>query len=155
MALAQTLAPVLTIALSDNNGNKSSAKFSLPATVVTVAAALTRANAIRDALAALTNARIEGASLSYSLTEDAPGASVPESEVERKLVFPFVGATPRDRYRVELPSPLFNLELGLTDNVDPADPAVFAFVNAVIANAVTTHGDALTRLAKAPYVDHR
>jgi len=155
MALIGGLAPVVTISLMDNNDNASSVKFFLPATVVTLAAALASANTLRDALVGLTNAVVQGASVAFPLSEDAPGAYVPESEVERKLIFAFEGANKRVKYSCQVPSPAFTLELPQTDVVDATTPEVLAFIQAVVANCVTMHGAALTNVVKAPYVDHR
>lgn len=155
MALANTLGSVFSLSFRDNNGKNSSMQFYLPAAANTLTLALERANAIRDAAAALTNARITGGNVSFVLNEDDPGTSVPESEVERKLIFPFVGANIRQRYTAELPSPLFTLEQPLTDAVMQTDPAVLAFINAVIANATTNRGETLSNIDRAVYVDHR
>lgn len=155
MALANTLGAVFSLSFRDNNAKNSSMQFYFPASVNTLALALTRANALRDTVAALTNARIVGGNVSFILNEDTPGASVPESEVERKLIFPFVGANIRQRYTAELPSPLFTLEQPLTDMVDQANPDVLAFIQAVVANAVTNRGEALLNVDRGVYMDHR
>lgn len=155
MALAADLAPTVSLSLGDNNNKNSSMLFYLPASVTTIAAALTRANALRDAVADLTNARILGGSVNFPLTEDAPGAVVAESEVERKLVFPFRGANRRQTFVTEVPSAVFSVETTGTDVVDTTNAAVAAFIAAVIANAVTNRGEALASIGGRVYMDHR
>lgn len=155
MALVSTLAPTFTLAFRDNNNKDSSMLFHLPTTVVTLADALTAANAIRDAVAPLTNARMLGGSVSYPLTEDAPIAFVPESEVERKLVLPFTSSG-RTVYSASLPSVIFGVEQSGTDIVDISNLDVAALITAVTANAVSNRGEALTGpLVGQVYVTHR
>lgn len=155
MALANTLGATFTLTLRDNNGKKSPMRFYFPNTVNTLAAALTRANAIRDTVAALSNAVILGGAVNFVLDEGAGGTYVPESEVERKLILPFVGANVRQRFVSELPSPIFTIEQALSDTVDQANAAIAAYAAAVVANAVTNRGETLTGLSGEVYVDHR
>jgi hypothetical protein len=155
MALAADLSPTLTLTLGDNNGKQSNMLFYFPTTVTTIAAAITRANALRDAVAALTNARILAGAVNFSLSEDTPGSVLPESEVERKLVLPFRGANRRQTFVSELPSVIFGVETAGTDVVDATNAAVADYIAAVIANAVTNRGEAIVSLGTSPYIDHR
>lgn len=155
MALANTLGSVLTLTLRDNNNKPSPMRWYLPAAANTLALALTRANALRDAVAGLTNARIMKGSLTFLLDEDTPGASLPESEVERKLILPFIGANERQSFISELPSPIFSIEQALSDTVDQANALVQAYAAAVVANATTNRGEALVSLRGEVYIDHR
>lgn len=156
MALTSVLGPTLSLLWQDNNGKNATQSFFFPATVNTVALALTRATAIRDAARAISNARLLGANLVFPLTEDDGGAAgVEESEVERKLVASWIGANRRQRFTSELPSPIFALELPLTDAINSTDPLYIAYANAIVANAVTNRGEELVSGDGAPYIDHR
>lgn len=155
MALFTGLAPTLTLNFRDNNNKTSSMLFYLPAAVDTIAEALTAANALRDAIRPLTNAALDGGSVSFPLGEDTPGAAVPESEVERKLFLSFRGANKRQSYITSIPSNVFSIETTGTDVVDQANPLVAAAIAAIIAQGVTNRGEALLTLAGYPYVDHR
>lgn len=157
MALVATgLQPQFSMSFQDNNGNTSSMSFSFATATNTLALALTAGNALRDAVANLTNARILGGTVSFPLVEDAPTAWVPESEVERKLYVPFVGPNGRVVYSSEVPSPLFGLETAGTDIIDVANAAIAAYLVAVTTNARSNRGEALTSpLAGAMYIAHR
>lgn len=154
MALVSTLGPVLTIGFTDNNERPASMRFFLPPSANTVALALGRANALRDAIRPLTNARITGASLAFPLDENDGGIAPPESESGRKLYTSFIGANKRQTYDSELPSAVFTLELPQTDTIDTTNADWLAFVAAVVANAVTSHNEALVRQEGRPYIDH-
>lgn len=155
MALFGGLSPTLTLNFRDNNNKQSSMLFYLPAAVDTLAEGLAAGNALRDAIAPLTNAALDGGSISFPLGEDAPGTAIPESEVERKLFLPFRGANKRQTYITSIPSNVFTIETAGTDVVDQANPLVAAAIAAIIAQAVTNRGEALLTLAGYPYVDHR
>lgn len=149
-------APVLTISFEDNNLKPSTAAWFLDATTTDLDVLITSANALRTAVLPLTNARITGASLTLGLDENAPAALPgPESEVERKLLLPFRGLKKVARYTSEVPSSVFTIEQTGTDNVDPANALVAAYIAAVLANARTNRGETLTLLDGVPYVDHR
>lgn len=154
MALVQVGGAVLTIAFRDNNGKRSGAQFRLPAAVVTVAEALTRGNAIRDAIAPLVDAEILGATLTFGMTEDASVAALPQSEVERKLVLSLSnGEEGPVRSTVRIPSPIADIEQANTDTVALSNALIVALSTALTNNVVTNRGEALTSVDDA-YVQH-
>lgn len=155
MALFSGISPTLTLNFRDNNNKVSSMLFYLPAAVDTIAEAVAAGNALRNAIAPLTNAALDGGSVSFPLGEDAPGVAIPESEVERKLFLPFRGANRRQTYVTSIPSSVFTIETAGTDVVDQANPLVAAAIAAIIAQGVTNRGEALLMLSNYPYVDHR
>jgi len=157
MALVATgLQPQFSMSFQDNNGNTSSMSFSLAAATNTLALALTAGNALRAAVAALTNARILGGTVSFPLTEDDPAAWVAESEVERKLYVPFIGPNGRVVSITQVPSPLFTLETAGTDVIDVANASIAAYLTAVTTNARSNRGETLSSpLAGAVYIAHR
>lgn len=155
MALVNTLPFLVTFRFVDNNLKASNVSFNLAATVDTVAEVITAANALRDVIIPVVNARLEGASATVLLTENDPLTPIPaESEVERKLVIDMQGANRRARASFLIPSPVFTVEQNGTDVVAPS-AAITALVEAIAAQAVTTHGAALVELAGPIYIDHR
>lgn len=156
MALVRTLPGVLTFTLVDNNAKRSTVGFNVSADVDTIAEVLTAANALRDGIVGVTNARLESARFSFELDEDAPLAVIPpEAEVERKLIISLRGANKRQRADYEIPSPVAAIEQDNTDAVSGANGLVAALITAITTNATTNRGEALTTVAGPLYIDHR
>lgn len=154
MALTQAGGAVVSIITEDNNGKQSSTQFPLDPEITTTAALLTAANAIRDAVAALSDAAIVGASVSFGYAEGATVVPAPESEVERKLVLSLSnGQRGPVKSVLRIPSPRASLETANTDNIDPANPTVAASVGVILNNTRTTRGEVLNTLDDV-YVTH-
>jgi len=152
----------LSFSLTDNNGKRSSAGFWLPNTI-SVTDAATYVAALETAIAGLSDARIERATVTLNFTQPdtyvyiAPASS----EVERKLAVTFVDGTGFYQFGSEIPSPRFTLEVDGTDSVPLSNAALSLFADAVVngplgpGNGATTfHGDDLTRILGATVI-HR
>jgi len=145
----------------DDEGKKSSAKVNLPSSLDILALDAT-VLALGPLMAALSNAKLTGASVARRYTDPVAIAAVapPESEVERKGRFNFRGAG-NVRSSVEIPSVLLTLSPGRSDDLDLTNAAVAAFVDAMINVAlgagnspVDDKGNDLTALVAA-YEMHR
>lgn len=160
MALVNTLAPSLSFSLVDNNRQPATVGLYLPVGSV-LADVTTFATAARDDLLALTNAQLRGATVGYTLNEDAPVAAPPESEVERKLVLIFEVDGGRGIVRQEIPSPVFSIETPNTDEVDITNPLIAAYATQIVSGpigvnngAVNQYGTQITALRRA-FISHR
>lgn len=160
--LSTTLPQLVTFTLLDNNGNRGYVSFNIPAGL-TLAQIVDTVKGLEVGIAAISDARIERASVELEFTQPAAYtyAAPPSSEVERKLAFTFVDATGRYKFTPEVPSPVFTLETNGTDVVNLLDLNVITFTNAVLNGplgagngAVSYGGSDLTRVLKA-YVMHR
>jgi len=145
----------------DDEENRSSAKVNLPTGLGDVAVTAT-VIALGNLLAALSNGKLVAANATRKYIDAAAVAAVapPESEVERKGRFNFVGAG-NVRSSVEIPSVLLTLTPGKSDDIDLANPLVADFVDAMInialgvGNSPTDDkGNDLTAL-KSAYEMHR
>lgn len=145
----------------DDEENRSSAKVNLP-TGLNDIQLLATVQELGNRLAALSNARLVSANATRKYTDAVAQAAIapPESEVERKGKFNFVGAG-NVRSSVEIPSVLLTLSPGKSDNLDLANPLVSGFVDAMInvalgvGNSPTDDkGNDLTTL-KSAYEMHR
>lgn len=160
MALAQDGTWSVTFMHKDNNGKYASWATRLPGTL-SLAEVETRINALYAAVTALSDAPVVNAYASRSWGEDTPVAAPASSEVERKLRIELGTNEFNSVSSVEVPSPIFGIEISGTDVVDLQHPAVATFVNLLIAGSlgpgngsVTYFGEDLTR-ASAPIVVHR
>lgn len=161
MALVAGTDPLsLSFTFIDNNSSRATTSLYLP--VGTTIDGINDAVALfRDPLVALTNARLVGASATITYTEDAPVPATPESEVERKLVLIFNTTSRRQKVRVEVPSPVFDIETLGTNAVNVAEPRVLALVQAITQGAIGPNNGArsianldITSLSRA-YIAHR
>lgn len=152
----------LSYQMSDNNGNKGGTGVNLP-NGIGADDALTFATNLETALAALSNARIDAASVSLPFTQPATYTFVapPESEIERKLLVTFSDATGRFKSVMSIPSPVFTLESAGTDIVPITNALIQDLATAVLTGplgpgngAVTAQGVDLTRILSAVIV-HR
>lgn len=150
-----------SFSFEDNNDEIASTGLWLPA-VPAFADVEARFAALSAVLTPLSNARLKQAFYSR-LAREVPelAAPVPESEVERKLELVFGTANPRVTFTQEIPSPVFSLETRGTNNVDPANPLLAAYVDEVLTGvfgpangAVTYFGQQLNKLISARIV-HR
>lgn len=145
----------------DDEENRSSAKINLP-TGLNDIQLLATVQGLGDRLAALSNGKLISANATRKYTDAVAVAAVapPESEVERKGRFNFVGAG-NVRSSVEIPSVLLTLTPGKSDDIDLVNPLVVDFVDAMInialgvGNSPTDDkGNDLTAL-KSAYEMHR
>lgn len=98
--------PQLIMFWRDNNDKRARLSFWLP-DGESVAQSVARANALRSALVPLTNARLEGARLSYDDIVEPVGSPAGDSDTRRNLVLILNdGAGPAT---VRLPSPRLDL----------------------------------------------
>lgn len=160
MALSRGPASALTFTLQDNNAQKSGFSLWLPAAAGDLAAT-TYAGIVRGPLLNLTDASLLRASMSIPFLEDAPAVAPATSEVERKLVLIFNVFGGVGYVKMEIPSPVFGIESPNTNEVDPGNALVAAFVDAVVDGAIGTengatnqYGSQITGLNRA-YVRHR
>jgi len=161
LSLSSALPIELSFIFVDDEENRSSAKVNLPVGLDDVAVTAT-VIALGNRLAALSNGKLVAANATRKYTDAAAIAAIapPESEVERKGRFNFVGAG-NVRSSVEIPSVLLTLTPGKSDDIDLANPLVADFVDAMInvalgvGNSPTDDkGNDLTAL-KSAYEMHR
>lgn len=159
MALTNTLAPQLTFSTQDNNRRPGLTGLYLPVGT-TVADATTFATAARGPFLALTQNKLLGVPITYTLREDAPVAAPKSSESERKLVLVFDIDGGRGQVIQYIPSPVFDIETDNTDEVNVADPLVAAYATVIVSGAigpnngaVNQYGTQITGLRRA-YIAH-
>lgn len=142
-----------TFTLRDNNGKV--AQFSLyypsnaaPGDVVG------SVDTLRPILAALSDAAITAASVSFSWTETAPATPNPSSEIERRLML--VGrATNGGIVKYSVPSPLFTLESDPgTDRVSLTQAPVANLIAFLTGNAGSIVGSPVQSITSG-YIMHR
>lgn len=162
MALSSVNQPLgVSISSVDNNRQAASTSLWLPPDSL-LADADTWISQAGPLYQALTLNRMTRASLLRRYVESAPLAVItPAAESERKLVLVFDVGAGQGTVVQEVPSPVFDIETDGTDEVDPADPLVAAWVNHVVngaigpANgAVNQYNIGITGLVRA-YVAHR
>lgn len=160
MALVQN--PRLRVALTfrDNNNKSADMSIYLPGST-TLADAVTFLGDLRSVTVPLTDAALVAGSILVTFDEDAPIDPPNSSEVERKLVVPTRTAVRGVNSRVELPSPIFTIEIDGTDIVDQNNVAVAAFKNFLVNGnlgagngPITIGGEPITRVEPA-YIAHR
>jgi len=164
MTLARDLSLPLqaSFTLSDNNGKSSFMSFWLP-NALTVTEAGTYIASLEAALIALSDARVERATIALSFTQSADYTYVAPatSEVERKLSVRFLDASGFYGFKSEVPSPRFTIEVDGSNNVPLANPALSLFADAMVngpigpGNGAQTYGGRdLTRIDSATVI-HR
>lgn len=116
---------------------------------------------LRSALESASNAKLVDYSILRLFNNDSQAAPPPESEVERKLRVPLNSVQRPNATSIEVPSPVFGMEVDGTDVVDPADPAVVALIDALTQGSigagtgpVTWFGEDLIG-AGSPVIVHR
>ncbi len=119
-----------TYTFRDNNGKESTCSFRLP-TGIPVADTVTAAESLVALLTPLSNAALVRYSISRDYFENTPPTPAVESEVERKLTMTFRAGTGQTVI-VNIPSPIFGLEIPNTDIVNQANPALQALIDAVV-----------------------
>ena len=144
----------------DNNEKVASVSTKVPG-ALTEAEVTTRVTALAAALQAVSDAAIFTATIEKGFVNDTPPTPPTSSEVERKLNIPLGTALVENATSMEVPSPLFSLEIDGTDIVDQTDPLLVTLLGLLTAGAlgpgdgsVTYYGDDITR-AGAPVITHR
>jgi hypothetical protein len=121
----------------------------------------TSAENLAAALDAISSAQLESYGILRQYRENAPVAPAAESEVERKLRIELGTATRLAVSSMEVPSPIFTIEIAGTDVVNPADAAVVNLLDE-LTNGLLTPGNGIvtwfgadiTR-ASTPVIIHR
>ena len=145
-----------SIVIEDNQRKRSTTSGYFAPGVDSQAEAIAALNQIRDELINVTEGRIVGATVSMSFVEDAPGDLRPlaGSEAERKLVINARGGSKAVTATWTVASPFPSLEARNTDRIDWTQVAqIDALCAALLANAFTSRGEALTEIADV-YVRH-
>lgn len=160
MALVPRTIWSVTYTFRDNNGKTASTSVDLPGTIA-YADAANQAVELGSRLQAVSDAALTGVYISSFFYEDAPATPPASSEVERKLRIPLGTADRPAAGFIEVPSPLFTLEIAGTDIVDQTNAALVALkdylVNGPVGadnGAVNGWGVAYTRSGDAEIV-HR
>lgn len=159
--LADQFPSTVSFGFVDNNRNRSSTGISLPAGTE-LAEFPVFVNLLESTLAALSNARLDSATVSSPLQQVPPatGAIPPEAEVERKLVI-VMRLDNNQTANVTVPSPIFALEQDGTDEISLADPLVLALTTLLISgplgddNGPVTAGGASYIRAERAFIAHR
>lgn len=149
MALVNLPTAQLKIDYRDASGSKGSTIFHIPFDTL-AAVAITAADVVSAALNAVSDAAIDGYSLTYSKTEDTPAAPTAGSRVEEKGNFVFRTSNGRTS-RFSVPAVVDSI-LNDSGSVDKTDLLVIALVDAVIAGDVifaSADGSDLTALLEA------
>lgn len=144
----------------DNNDNFATVSAQLPATL-TAAQVETFAAGLSIELQARSSAALASWNMFKVFANDAPPTPAAESEVERKLVLMWSSADGRDLAKMEIPSPVFTLEVDGTD-VIPTSAAGLAPLVAIMTNGgagggngpVTSSRTDITKLKNAA-ISHR
>lgn len=128
MALTNLPTASLKIDYRDASGSKGSTVFHIPyATLASVA--ITAADALSAALNALSDAAIDGYSITYAKTEDTPATPTAGSRVEEKGNFIWRTANGRTT-RFSVPAVVDSI-LNPSGSIDKANALVLALVAAV------------------------
>lgn len=122
----------------DNNNNIASTGVHYPASM-SYADVVDDAQALAGLLEAISNARLSRIGIVATLLNENQAPPPPESEVERKLSITMGSAEYPNSARLEVPSPIFGLELAGTDVVDP-DNAAWQALRAGLVGTVLDPG---------------
>lgn len=149
MALVNLPTAQLRFDWRDASGSKGSTVIHIPYDTL-AAAAITAADAISAAMAALSDAVVDGYSLTYTKAEDAPAAAVAGSRVEEKGVFVWRTANARTT-RFTIPAIKDSLlnDSGSIDKTDALIVALDAVVTGVGAIFAGADGSDITALLEA------
>lgn len=161
MALTDKGRWLVNLTFQDNNGKVASTGGYLPG-ALTLAEVNTRLTAFAAALSAVSDAVVVNGQISRLYIEPNPVAPPASSEVERKLVIPLGTANEKPGVSsIEVPSPIFGLEVAGTDVVNQTNAALVTLVTLLTEGSigpgngfVTYYGDDITRAAAA-YISHR
>jgi len=149
MALTNLPTATLKIDYRDASGSAGSTLFHIPyGTLASVA--ITAADILSAALNALTDAAIDGYSLTYAKTEDTPATPTAGSRVEEKGNFIFRTANGRTT-RMSIPA-IVDTVLNPSGSIDKTDALVLALVDAMIAGGfifASADGSDITALLEA------
>jgi len=129
MALANLPTASLKIDYTDASGSKGSTVFHVPyATAASVV--ITAADVLSAALNALTDAAVDGYSLTYAKTEDTPATPTAGSRVEEKGNFVYRTANGRTT-RFTIPA-IVDSVLNPSGSIDKANILVTALTDAIV-----------------------
>lgn len=149
MALVNLPTGSLKIDYRDASGSKGSSLFHFPyATLASVV--VTVADILSAALNALTDAAVDGYTITYGKTEDTPAAATAGSRVEEKGNFIWRTANGRTT-RFTIPA-IVDTVLNPSGSVDKANILITALVDAVIAGDfafASADGSDITALLEA------
>jgi len=149
MALVNLPTASLKIDYTDASGSKGSTIFHVP-WATTVALVITAADILSAALNALTDAAVDGYSITYAKTEDTPAAPTAGSRVEEKGNFVFRSADGRTS-RFSIPA-IVDSVLNDSGSIDKTNILVTALVDAVVGGDLVfaaASGSDLTALLEA------
>lgn len=149
MALVNLPTGQLKIDYRDASGSKGSSIFHFPYATL-AAVVITVADILSAALNALTDAAIDGYSITYSKTEDAPAVATAGSRVEEKGNFIWRTSNGRST-RFSIPA-IVDSVLNQSGSVDRTDALVVALEDAVIAGDfafASADGSDITALLEA------
>lgn len=132
LALSNQVPIEVSYIFIDDEENRATCKINLPTGLDDIAL-LATVQALGTRLAALSNGRLVAANATRKYIDAVAQAAVapPESEVERKGRFNFVGAG-NVKSSVEIPSVLLTLTPGKSDDIDLTNAVVADFVDAMI-----------------------
>lgn len=160
MALTLSGGWSVTYMFKDNNNKFATCSIDYAAALTQVEAEAAAAALATD-LQNISNAELVSYTMLRQWVEDAPVAPPAESEVERKLRFSLGTALKPNVASIEVPSPVFTIEVANTDVVDPANPLVTALISELTSGLllpgngpVTHYGADITR-ADNPTIVHR
>lgn len=149
MALVNLPTGTLKIDYRDASGTKGSSVFHFPYATLT-SVVITVADILSAALNALSDAAIDGYSITYAKTEDTPATPTAGSRVEEKGNFVWRTANGRST-RFTIPA-IVDTVLNPSGSVDKTDALVIALSDAVIAGDfafVSADGSDITALLQA------
>lgn len=151
MALTESDQWFTSVQFQDRDKNIGTMSFYIPG-AQTYAQAYTLASNIATLALALSDAVLLSVQLSRAAYDPTVGSTTlpaETSDVERKGVFSFKGDSPITSTTVNIPSVNNIFVVDGSNIINPADPAVQAFILAITAGAgagpVSIHGDDITR----------
>lgn len=149
MALVNLPTGQLKIDYTDASGSKGSTIFHFPYATLT-AVVITVADVLSASLNALSDCSVDGYTITYAKTEDAPAVPTAFSRVENKGVFVYRTSNGRVS-RFSIPG-IVNSVLNQSGSIDRTDPLVVALNDAVLAGDfafASADGSDLTALIEA------
>jgi len=149
MALTNLPTGTLKIDYRDASGSKGSSIFHFPYDTLT-SVVITVADVLSAALNALSDAAIDGYTITYAKTEDTPAVPTAGSRVEEKGNFVFRTSNGRTS-RFTIPA-IVDSVLNTSGSIDRTDALVIALIDAVLAGDfafASADGSDLTALLQA------